>query len=127
MRLEILPIIVGVIIGIIGLGLLFDAWAPDDIIVPQERRRRPRRDRDRLGEALVALGVLAIAAAVIGRDTWRYSIITVIAAAVLLLWGWKRNRDYLRGVFARADVPKVVEGTRRIRLCTYTGTLAPRP
>jgi Na+/H+ antiporter NhaD/arsenite permease-like protein len=115
MRLEILPIIVGVLIGIIGLGLLFDAWAPDDIIVPQERRRRPRRDRDRLGEALVALGVLAIAAAVIGRDTWRYSIITVIAAAVLLLWGWRRNRSYLRGVFARGDVPKVAEGTRRIR------------
>jgi hypothetical protein len=68
-----------------------------------------------LGEALVGLGVLAMAAAFIGRDTWRYSIVTVIAGAMLLIWGTKRNGAYLRGVFSRSDGHKIVEGVRRIR------------
>ena len=103
--------------GLIGIGLIFDAWAPDDMVVSQERRRRPRRERDRWGEALTGLGVLSMAAAFIGRDTWRYSILTVIAGAVLLLWGIKRNGRYLREAFIRGDRPKatLIEGPRRIR------------
>jgi len=117
MRLETFPLLVGAFIGLIGIGLIFDAWAPDDIVVSPERRQRPRHDRDRWGEALVGLGVLAMAAAFIGRDTWRYSTITVIAGAVLLLWGIKRNGSYLRGAFIRGDRPKrtFVEGSRRVR------------
>jgi hypothetical protein len=58
-----------------------------------------------------------MAAAFIGRDTWRYSILTVIAGAVLLLWGIKRNSAYLRDAFVRGDrpKPKFVEGSRRVR------------
>lgn len=117
MRLETFPLILGALIGLIGLALVIDAWAPDNLIISEERRRRPRGARDRFGEALVGLGVLAMAAAFIGRDTWRYSIVTVIAGSVLLLWGIKRNGAYLRGVFARSDrsQPKIVEGSRRIR------------
>jgi hypothetical protein len=117
MRLETFPLLVGALIGLIGIGLIFDAWAPDDIVVPQERRHRLRRERDRWGEALVGLGVIAMAAAFIGRDTWRYSILTVIAGVVLLLWGIKRNGTYLREAFVRGDraKPKIVEGARRIR------------
>ena len=128
MRLEIIPIVIGALIGLIGIGLIIDAWAPDAVVSP-ERRGKPRRERDRLGEALVGLGVIAMAAAFIGRDTWRYSIVTVIAGAVLLLWGAKRSAPYLRGVFARNDrpnaplaakpqltaKPKLAEGSRRIR------------
>jgi hypothetical protein len=106
MRLESLPLILGALIGLVGLALVFDAWAPDEILVSQERRRRPRRERDRFGEALVGLGVLAMAGAVVGRDTWRYSIVCVIAGSVLLLWGAKRNGGYLKGVFARTDRSK---------------------
>lgn len=106
MRLETLPLILGVLIGLVGLALVFDAWAPDEILVSQERRRRPRRDRDRFGEALVGMGVLAMAGAFIGRDTWRYSIVIVIAGSVLLLWGMKRNSQYLRGVFVHSDARK---------------------
>lgn len=117
MRLETFPLIAGVIIGLIGLLLLFDAWVPDHVIVPEERRRRPRLERDRMGEALVGLGVLAMAAAFIGRDTWRYSIVAVIAGSVLLLWGAKRSSGYLRELFVRSDrkKSKIVEGSRRVR------------
>jgi hypothetical protein len=101
MRIEILPIVLGAVLGIIGLGLLFDAWAADGATGTVERRRLPREGRDRKGEALLGLGVLAMAAAFFGRDTWKYSIITVIAGAVLMLWGIKRNGSYLRGVLGR--------------------------
>ena len=111
------PLVLGVLVGLVGLGLLFDAWVPDDIVIKTERRRRPRRARNRGGEALVALGVLALAAALLGRDTWRYTTVAVIAGAVLVLLGLMRNGSYIRGIFAREDVPqpKVAEGPRRIR------------
>ena len=116
MRLEIIPLIAAVIVGLIGLGLVFDAWTPDEIIVKQERRRRPRVDRSRGGEAAIGLGVLCMAGAFAGRDTWRYSVIAVIAGTVLLLLGAIGNRRYLaavvsnRGALRRrsADIPPAV-------------------
>lgn len=101
MRIEALPIVLGVVVGLIGLFLLFDAWAKEGLWKSIERRERPRLERDRKGEALVGLGVLAMAAAFIGRDTWKYSVVTVIVGSVLMLWGIKRNSAYLRGVMGR--------------------------
>src|SRR4051812_40106410 len=94
--LELIPLIVGAIVGLIGLGLVFDAWTPDEIVVKRERRRAPRVERSRKGEAMVGLGVLCMAAAFIGRDTWVYSVVTVIAGTALLLIGAFANRRYLR-------------------------------
>jgi hypothetical protein len=124
MRLETIPLILGALIGLVGIGLILDAWLKDDIIViKKERRRRPRRERDRLGEALVGLGVLAMAAAFMGRDSWRYSTIAVIVGAVLLLWGAKRSAAYMRGALSRQQQPPAVPdqprefapGARRLR------------
>lgn len=102
MRIETLPIVLGAVVGLVGLGLLLDAWFADETVFRTERRRRPRRDRDRWGEALLGLGSLAVAAALFGRDTWRYSILTVIVGSVFLLWGLKRNGAYIRDVIGRA-------------------------
>lgn len=98
MPIELLPVIVGVLVGLLGLGLIFDAWTPDDLAVKKERRRAPRVERSRGGEAMIGLGVLCMAAAFIGRDTWVYSVVTVIAGAVLLFLGTIANRKYLREV-----------------------------
>lgn len=95
MRLEIIPLIVGVLVALVGLGLMFDAWTPDEIIVKRERRRRPRIERSRGGETSIGLGILCMGAAFMGRDSWRYSVVAVIAGAVLLLFGVIRNRRYL--------------------------------
>ena len=109
MRIEVIPLILGVIAGLVGLGLLFDAWTVDEIIVKRERRRRPRLERNRGGEAAVGFGVLCMAAAFIGRDTWPYSILAVIAGSILLLYGVVRNRAFLgqmisnRGALRRRD------------------------
>jgi hypothetical protein len=110
MRVEIIPLIVGIFVGLVGLGLVFDAWTPDEIIVKRERRRRPRIERNRGGEAAIGLGVLCMGAAFIGRDTWRYSVVAVIAGTLLLLIGVIRNRRYLaqtisnRGALRRRDI-----------------------
>ena len=98
MPIELVPVIVGALVGLLGLGLIFDAWTPDDIVVKKERRRAPRIERSRGGEAMIGLGVLCMAAAFIGRDTWVYSVVSVIAGAVLLLFGTIANRKYLREV-----------------------------
>lgn len=99
MRLETIPLIIGGLIGLVGLLLVLDAWLPDNVVVSPERRRRARRERDRAGEAMVGLGVLAMAGAWIGRDTWRYSVIAVIVGAILLLVGALKSRSYLRAAF----------------------------
>ena len=107
--LELIPLIVGALVGLVGLGLLFDAWTPDDIVVRRERRRKPRIERSRKGEAMVGLGVLCMAGAFIGRDTWSYSVLAVIAGSVLMLIGAIANRHYLgalvgdRGTLRRRD------------------------
>jgi hypothetical protein len=95
MRIEIIPLILGIVLALIGLGLVFDAWTPDDLLVKRERRRRPRAERNRGGEAAIGLGVLGMAGAFIGRDTWRFSVIAVIAGMVLLVYGVVRNWRYL--------------------------------
>lgn len=102
MRLETIPLIVGGLSGLAGLALVLDAWLPDEIVSSPERRRRPRRPRDRVGEAMVGLGVIAMAGAWIGRDSWRWSVVAVIVGALLLLWGAKRSTGYLRAAFQGA-------------------------
>jgi hypothetical protein len=95
MRVELIPIVAGVLVGLFGLGLLFDAWTPDEIIIRHERRRTPRVARDRNGEACVGLGVLGLAAAFLGGDSWPYTVVAVVAGSLALIYGVWRSRWYL--------------------------------
>jgi hypothetical protein len=109
MRIELIPVIVGAIVCLIGLALIIDAWTPDDIIVKRERRRRPRIERSRSGEASIGVGFIAMGAAFLGRDTWRYSVVAVIVGTLFLLIGAIGNRRYFaqaisnRGALRRRD------------------------
>jgi hypothetical protein len=96
MRLEQIPVFFGVVVAILGLGLVLDAQLPEGFSQSRERRRRTRAERNRPGETLVGLGVIAMAAALIGRDTWRFGTVAVLAGAVLLGAGAWLNRRYLR-------------------------------
>jgi drug/metabolite transporter (DMT)-like permease len=100
MRIEIVPFILAALFGLIGLGLIADAWLPEEYYVTHERRRRRRTERHRVGEVLVGAGILALAAALAGRDSWRYGTVAMIAGAVLLAAGAVLNRRYLRELFA---------------------------
>lgn len=110
MKLETIPLIMGVIIAIIGLGLIIDARVADRA-PGRERRRRLRLERNRRGELLIGIGVLFMAAAVLGRDTWKYSILAILLGALLLGIGAWMNRSYLRElIFNRGAARRRPEG-----------------
>ena len=44
---------------------------------------------------MVGLGVLCMAGAFLGRDTWVYSVLAVIVGSLLMLFGAIANRHYL--------------------------------
>lgn len=100
MRIELLPLILAGLVALVGLGLLADAWLPEDYYVTHERRRRRRTERHRGGEGLVGGGVLALAAALAGRDSWRYSTVAILLGVLLLTLGAGLNRRYLRELLA---------------------------
>ena len=102
MRVETFPLIIGILVALLGIGIIFDAWTPDASTVSMERRRRPRIERHRNGEALIGFGVLALAAAFIGRDSWNYSVLVVIIGAVLN-WHYVRELFVNRGPLRRRD------------------------
>ena len=115
MRLETFPLIVAIVVALVGVGLILDARLPDRVIAPnekrRERRRAPRIERHRGGEVLVGVGILGLAAALAGRDSWRYSIVAAIAGALFVLWGAILNRRFLatllsnRGRLRRREGP----------------------
>lgn len=100
MRLEQIPLFIGVIVAILGLGMVLDAQLPEGMSQSRERRRRERAERNRGGETFVGLGIMGMAAALIGRDTWRFGTLSVLAGIVFLAVGAWLNREYLREIFA---------------------------
>lgn len=98
MRLEQIPIILGILVALVGLTLALDAWQDNGISPLRERRRRTRTVPHKAGQTLVAIGTLCLAAALIGGDTWRWGTISVIAGSTLLIVGAIMNRVYLKEV-----------------------------
>ncbi len=96
MRLEHIPLIIGAIVALIGLGFIADALMADSASPSKERRRRVRAERSRAGEAIVGVGVLCMAAALLGRDTWRYGTLSVMIGAAVILVGVVLNRTFLK-------------------------------
>lgn len=96
MRLEQIPLFIGVVVAILGLGLVLDAQLPEGFSPSRERRRRERTERHRGGETLVGLGIIAMAAALIGRDTWKFGTVSVMIGVGMLAIGAWLNREYLR-------------------------------
>ena len=122
MRVETIPLILGSLVALLGLGVIADAWLPEHVPYHSERRRRARAERDHTGETSIGLGVLCMSAALIGRDTWLYGTVAVIVGTFLILLGAWLNRSYLRerisnrGELRRgAPKPDDREPPRRIR------------
>lgn len=96
MRIEIIPLIIGALLALAGLLLAADAILPEGTFVSQERRRRHRSERNRPGELAIAVGMFAMAAALIGRDTWKYSTVIAIVGVVALGIGSVLNLGFLK-------------------------------
>jgi len=116
MRLEQLPILIGVLIALLGLTILLDAWQAGGVAPLRERRRRARALPNKAGQSLVALGTLCMAAALIGRDTWRWGTIAVLAGMSLLLIGAVLNRTYLKEVLLFRGAARRGQGETHSRL-----------
>jgi hypothetical protein len=95
-KLEQFPILLGIIVLLIALALGYDSMTPEERRPFRERRRRQRADIHRGGELLVAMGTVSMAAALIGRDTWRWGTIAIFLGVVLLIIGGALNRPFLR-------------------------------
>ena len=116
MRLEQFPIVLGVIVALIGLTIALDAWQAGGVAPLRERRRRARAVPHKAGQTLVALGALCMAAALIGRDTWRWGTIAVLAGSTLLVIGAIMNRKYLKEVLLFRGAARRGEGEKNSRL-----------
>jgi hypothetical protein len=98
MKVEQFPIILGIVIALIGLTMALDAWQAGGIAPFRERRRRTRAVPHKAGQTLVAAGTVCLGVALIGRDTWRYTTLTVLLGIALLVTGAIMNRVYLKEV-----------------------------
>jgi hypothetical protein len=116
MRLEQLPILIGVLIALLGLTILLDAWQAGGVAPLRERRRRARAVPNKAGQSLVALGTLCMAAALMGRDTWRWGTIAVLAGITLLVVGAILNRIYLKEVLLFRGAARRGQGETNSRL-----------
>lgn len=96
MKLEQIPIVLGVVVLLIALAIGYDAFGPAERRPFKERRRRVRADLNRGGELLVAMGTASMAAALIGRDNWRWGNIAVFAGVALLIVGASLNWQFLK-------------------------------
>jgi hypothetical protein len=96
MRLEYVPVVLGVLVLLIAAGIIYDALSPEAKRPFRERRRRQRAELDKPGEWMVALGMICLGAALIGNELWRWTTIAVISGVVLLVLGSLMNRTYLR-------------------------------
>ena len=96
MRLEYTPIILGILVLLAAAAVIYDAFAPEGAPRFRERRRRARAERHVNGQALIGAGMAAMAAALIGRDVWRFGTVSVLVGAALLVAGGILNRAYLK-------------------------------
>ena len=116
MKLEQFPIILGIIVALIGLTIALDAWQAGGVAPLRDRRRRTRAVPHKAGQTLVALGTLCLAAALIGRDTWRWGTISVLAGSALLIIGAIMNRQYLKEVLLFRGAARRGQGETNSRL-----------
>ena len=122
MRLELIPVVLGVLVLLVAAAIVYDAIRPDDSRPHTERRRRKRAELDIPGEWLVGLGTACLGVSLIGNEVWRWTTIAVISGIVLIVLGIILNRSYLRemllfrGKSRRSENPPAREEMRlRIR------------
>lgn len=116
MRLEQFPIVLGIVVVLIGLTMALDAWQAGGIAPFRERRRRTRAVPHKTGQTFVAVGTICLGIALIGRDTWRYTTVTVLLGVVLLVTGAIMNRAYLKEVLFFRGAARRGQGSDNTRV-----------
>ena len=107
MRLEHIPLILGLLFVVAGAALIADALLREQPLMMRDRRKRSRAPRHRGGQVAIGVGTLFVAAALFGRDGWRYGTVAVMlgvvafAAGVWLNWGYVK--DFMLGPESRVE------------------------
>lgn len=116
MRLEHIPIILGLLFVAAGIALIADALLREEPLMMHDRRKRERAPRHRGGQAAIGLGAIAVAAALIGRDEWRYGTLAVLLGVVAFgvgVWlNWRYVVDFMLGPEDRAITDEEDEDER---------------
>lgn len=116
MRLEQFPLLLGVLVALVGLTILLDAWQAGGVTPLRERRRRTRATPHKAGQTLIALGIFCMSASLLGRDTWRWGTVSVLAGSTLIVIGALMNRAYLREVLLFRGAARRGQGEVNSRL-----------
>ncbi len=96
MRLEYIPIVLGVVFALVAAFILYDTFSPAGAPPLRERRRRQRAEINIPGQVMAGLGTACLSAALFGGEVWRWTTVAVIAGTVLIILGGIFNRAYLR-------------------------------
>jgi putative Mn2+ efflux pump MntP len=97
MRVETIPLILGLLLFLMGAAMMADAIVADSAAHVAERRSRERPERSRAGEIIFGLGMICVAAVLVGRDQWRFTTLAIAVAVVLVVIGVGLNLRYIRG------------------------------
>lgn len=107
MRLEHIPVVLGLFFAVIGIALVADAFLREEPLLIKDRRQRDRPPRHRGGEAAIGIGVVGVAAALIGTDQWRYGTVAILLGVVALAIGvflnWEYVKDFMLGPPTRTN------------------------
>jgi hypothetical protein len=106
MRLEHLPILLGLLFVAAGLAILADALLREEPRAGSDRRKRLRAPRHRGGQAAIGVGILFVAAALFGRDAWRYGTVAVLLGVVAVGIGVYLNWGYIMALMLGAEPPE---------------------
>jgi hypothetical protein len=115
MRIELLPVLLGIAAVVMGGALVLDAVIKDGTFIPVERRRSQRPPRSQVGEGLLGGAIIFLGASLIGRDQWPYTTLSVVLAVVLGAAGVILNWRYLSEMAiapkrrSDADEPHAIE------------------
>lgn len=96
MRLEHIPLILGLLFVVAGVALIADALIREQPLMMTDRRKRSRAPRHRGGQVAIGVGTLFVAAALFGRDGWRYGTVAVLLGVVAFATGVWLNWGYVK-------------------------------
>jgi hypothetical protein len=127
MRLEHIPLFLGLLFVVAGIALIADALLREQPLTVSDRRKRSRAPRHRGGQVAIGVGTLFVAAALFGRDGWRYGTVAMLLGVVAFgigVWlNWGYVKAFMLGPEARpsplddgldgAETPRM---TRRARV-----------
>lgn len=95
MRPETIPLILGFLFALLGLGLIIDAWFGPHLFKGKERRRSRRATLSVTSQACLGIGTLSLGFALASRDTGRFTHIAIFVGLAYLIFAIAKSHQYI--------------------------------